>query len=93
MVVLLFYSPYVAADPLDCMHECISLQTGSCQLFVFQTGSCYLGNANVTNGAVPEKLPNAVVYFLKSKSLNSATRKVLLWQNPKHHLCIRPPLT
>ena len=57
----------LSADPLDCMNECLNIQTGSCQLFVFQTGICYLGHTNVTNGTVPGKLPNATVYFLKGQ--------------------------
>ena len=55
------------ADTLDCLNECINVQVGVCQMFVFQNGICYLGRADKADGAVAEQLTNVTVYSVSSK--------------------------
>jgi hypothetical protein len=57
------------SEPLDCMNECINIQTGVCQLFVFDKGICYLGRADVTNGSVTNIVSNVPVYSVTSKMI------------------------
>ena len=58
---------FIAAELLDCMNECLNVDTGNCQLFAFQNGNCYLGRADVTNGAIAERLANVIVYSVTCK--------------------------
>ena len=59
------------SEALDCMNECVNVQTGVCQLFVFQKGICYLGRADVTNGSVAAILSNVTVYSVTSKLIGN----------------------
>ena len=52
------------AQPLDCMNECVNVQSGVCHLFVFENRICYLGREDITNGTVAVNLPHVTVYAL-----------------------------
>ncbi len=60
----IYYSFYIVgrAQLLDCMNECVNIQSGICQMFAFENGICYLGDSHITNGTVANKPSNATVY-------------------------------
>ncbi len=63
-----YYSRYIVrpTQHLDCMNECVNVQRGVCQMFVFENGICYLARSDITNGTVSNKPSNATVYSVTS---------------------------
>ena len=64
-----YYSWYIdrPAQVLDCMNECVNVQRGVCQMFVFENGICYLGRKDFSNGTVAEIYPSVTVNTVISK--------------------------
>jgi hypothetical protein len=55
------------ADLMDCMNECLNIDSNFCYIFVFENGICYLGRKDFSNGTVAEIYPSVTVNTVISK--------------------------
>ena len=76
------YSTVLLDDPatnLDCMNQCLNVQSTVCQFFILQNNNCYMGRTDVTNGTISPTNSTVTVYTLKCK--NCQTGKILIQTN------------
>ena len=50
----------------ECKQQCINNNVGQCDFFVFQSGSCYLGNIGTTNGTAANNVSLIAWLYLTS---------------------------
>ena len=66
------YSTIVLDDPvtnLDCMNQCLNVQSTICQFFILQNNNCYMGRTDITNGTMAQTNTTVTVYTLISKTI------------------------
>lgn len=49
-------------DEVDCMNQCLNVDFGSCFLFVYENGVCYLGRPELTTGSVTATFSSVTIY-------------------------------
>ena len=53
---------------LDCLNFCLNVRSGSCDFFVLDNSTCFLGAASVSNGTVlPSMNETAKIFSLNCK--------------------------
>ncbi len=70
------YYTILLDDPvtdLDCMNQCLNVQSSFCQFFILQDNNCYFGRTDITNGTMALTNSTVTVYTLISKKFRQIT--------------------
>ena len=78
------------ADSIDCMNQCLNIDSNFCYVFVFEKGICYLGRKDFSNGTVAANYSSITMNIVISKYKQSQLLTVDVFHRPQ---VMKPQIT